>query len=248
MTRFAAAICVGIGLGLCALVLRPALAQDSGTDDRCFPWQEFRNGVCVAKSVPLAPSPTPVEREDTAPPPQPACPASSHVDPAGGGCVADAPPPPPAPPATPRMPTIITCNGGTASAGQCICPAGFSLIPASGDPGGTCVRTNADNCLGGAMTVSGQCLCIGQVTMSGQVYDLEFANGKCVPKRCPRDGPCDTAMTKPETSPNLSSDDGERHRSCGPGMVATRHGCVAARHRSQAIDPGAYFRIAPNSY
>jgi hypothetical protein len=243
MSRFAAAVCVGIGLGLCALALRPALAQDAGTDDRCFPWQEYRNGICAPKPGPPA---APTEPGGGAKPP--ACPASSHLDLASGGCVANAP----APPATARIPAIITCNGGTASAGQCACPTGFRLMPASSDPGGTCVRTDAENCLGGAMTVTGQCLCIGQVTMSGQVYDLEFAGGKCIPKRCPREGPCVAAAAKPgsfvspRTSPRLSSDEAERHRSCGRGEVATRHGCVPARHHPQTIDPGVFFRIAPN--
>ncbi|OAE98571.1 hypothetical protein AYJ54_34020 [Bradyrhizobium centrolobii] len=257
MTRFAAAICLGLGLGLCALAPWPGQTQDSATADRCFPWQEFHNGVCVAKPAPLAPPPLPAapapspplnssigptERGDSANPP--ACPANSHFDPAGGGCVADAP----ARPVTPRTLTTITCNGGMASNGQCVCPAGFDLMPAGSDPGGTCVRTHAENCLGGAMTVSGQCLCTGQVTMSGQVYDLEFSKGKCVPKRCPREGPCATAAAKPgnDALPKLSSDDPEQHRACGRGMVAKRRGCVPARPRSQTIDPGVYFRIRPS--
>ena len=77
------------------------------------------------------------------------------------------------------------------------------------------------------------------------VYDLEFARGKCVPKRCPRDGPCVTGAVRPDidAAPKLSSD--ERPRDCGHGMVATRHGCVPARHRSHATDTNTYFRIAP---
>jgi len=154
--------------------------------------------------------------------------------------------------ATPRVAPsraliTITCIGGTASNGQCACPAGFQLMPSDADPGGTCVRTNAETCQGGALTVTGECLCNGQVTMSGQVYDLELSRDKCVPKRCPRDGPCVTAAAKPEgeTSPKLSSDEPERARNCAKGLIATRHGCVPARHRSQTIDPGAYFRMRP---
>jgi hypothetical protein len=249
MTRFAAAILVGLGLnlslGLC--VAGAGQAQDSEPADRCFPWQEFRSGVCVAKSVPLSPAPPPAAQEPS-PPPAPAdsrattiplvCPPNSHVD--GGACITDVPPTPP------RALITITCNGGTTSNGQCTCPAGFQLMPAGADSGGTCVRTNAENCLGGQMTVTGVCLCDGQVTMSGQVYDLEFSRGRCVPKRCPRDGPCVTAAARPDAdaAPKLSSE--ERPRECGRGMVATRHGCVPARHRSQATDPGTYFRVTPN--
>lgn len=160
----------------------------------------------------------------------------------GGTCIADVAPPP----APPRALITVTCNGGTASDGQCTCPAGFWLMAAATDPGGICVRANADNCLGGQMTVAGECLCDGHVTMSGQVYDLEFARGKCVPKRCPRDGPCTMAESKPDAdaSPKLSSE--ARPPDCGHGMVATRHGCVPARHRSHTTDPGTYFRITPN--
>jgi hypothetical protein len=244
MTRFAAAILLGLalnlGLGLC--LAGTGQAQDAAPADRCFPWQEFRNGVCVAKSVPTAPaqapSPPPAAADSSATTIPLVCPPNSHVD--GGACITDASPTPP------RAPITITCNGGTASNGQCICPAGYELMPTGVDPGGTCARTNAENCIGGAMTVAGQCLCNGRVTMSGQVYDLEFAKGQCVPKRCPRDAPCVTAAAKPETdaSPKLSSE--EPSRDCGRGMVATRHGCVPARHRSHATDPSSYFRITPN--
>jgi hypothetical protein len=83
--------------------------------------------------------------------------------------------------------------------------------------------------------------------MSGQVYDLELSRGRCVPKRCPLDG-LFAAAAKPEgdASPKLSSDESERPRTCAKGMVATRHGCVPARHRSQTIDPGTFFRVTPN--
>jgi hypothetical protein len=116
-------------------------------------------------------------------------------------------------------------------------------MPAGNDQGGTCVRSNADNCLGGQMTVAGECLCIGQVTMSGQVYDLEFARGKCVPKRCPRDSSCVAATAKPDVDTSLKLSSEERPRECGPGMIATRHGCVPVRRRLHATD---YFRIIQN--
>jgi hypothetical protein len=243
MTRFSAAIL--LGLGLCTA--GAGRTQDLEPADRCFPWQEFRNGACAAKSTPIvpaplpavpAPSPPPVPTDNSAAPPPLACPPNSHVD--GGACITDAPP------ASPRTLITITCNGGTASDGRCTCPTGFQLMAAGTDQGGTCVRANADNCLGGQMTVAGECLCNGQVTMSGQVYDLEFSRGKCVPKRCPRDGPCVTAAAKPDrdASPRLSAE--EQPRDCGRGMIATRHGCVPARHRSHTTDPGAYFRTVPN--
>lgn len=244
MTRFAAAILLGFGL----CVTGGGWAQDLGPTDRCFPWQELRNGVCAAKSAPVAPAPAPAAPEPS-PPPAPAetnattsplaCPPNSHGE--GGACITDIAPPS----VPPRAPITITCIGGTASDGRCICPAGFELMAAGPDPGGTCVRANADNCLGGQMTVAGACLCSGQVTMSGQVYDLEFLRGKCVPKRCPRDGPCVTAAVKPDadTSSRLSSD--ERPSDCGHGKVATRHGCVPARRRSRATDTNSYFRITP---
>jgi hypothetical protein len=100
-------------------------------------------------------------------------------------------------------------------------------MPIGTDPVGVCLRPHADNCLGGLMTVAGQCLCIGQVTMSGQVYDLEFAHGKCVPKRCPRDGPCAMAVSTPSADAAPKSSSEER---------------VPARHRWHWPDPNSYFR------
>ncbi|MDN5004722.1 hypothetical protein ACFQZO_28115 [Bradyrhizobium sp. GCM10027634] len=242
MTRFAAALL----LSLC--VAGAGWAQDSEPADRCFPWQEFRNGICAAKSAPMTPAPIPAA-PGPSPPPAPAetnvtaspfvCPLNTHVE--GGACIADVA----LAPALPRAPITITCNGGMARDGQCACPVGFRLMASGTDPGGTCVRVNADNCLGGQMTVSGECPCNGQVTMSGQVYDLEFARGKCVPKRCPRDAPCATPAAKPDApGPKLSSV--EQWHDCGHGMVTTRHGCAPARHRAHAADPGTYFRMAPN--
>ncbi len=81
------------------------------------------------------------------------------------------------------------------SGSTCSCPAGYTLLPATSGSGGTCVRSNAENCRGGVLTVAGICLCDGRVTMSGENYALEFLAGKCVPKRCPdrsylKDGKC----------------------------------------------------------
>jgi len=135
----------------------------------------------------------------------------------------------------------MVCDGGTVADGTCTCPSGFRLMPtADNEAGGTCVRRNADNCLGGEMTVGGKCLCNGQVTMSGETYLLEFSRGKCVPMRCPvtalNDGKCTTSPTlqstdaEPRPRPAAREEDGPRPR-CGRGMVRTRSGCVAVHRR-----------------
>jgi hypothetical protein len=157
------------------------------------------------------------------------------------------------------------------SAGNCVCPAGFNLRPASdGAAGGYCVKTNAENCLGGEMTVAGACQCNAQVVMSGQTYDLEFVRGKCVPKLCPvltvaKDGKCVATSAKsdgvePDTkagaaSPKAlneeASDDDEHRRPCGHGMIRTRSGCAPShrRHPGYAAPvglggyPGYYDRL-----
>ena len=110
-------------------------------------------------------------------------------------------PPPVPPPPTLRLPPVaaapinVFCDGGTVSGSTCTCPADYTLLPATSGNGGTCVRSNAENCRGGVQTVAGICLCDGRVTMSGENYALEFLGGKCVPKRCPdrsylKDGKC----------------------------------------------------------
>src|SRR5207248_710134 len=76
----------------------------------------------------------------------------------------------------------VACEGGTVTAGKCTCPAEFKFLPASSGTGGSCVRSNAENCRGGDLTAGGSCLCSGRVTMSGETYALEFLSGKCVPK------------------------------------------------------------------
>jgi hypothetical protein len=246
----------------------PARAQandDSSSDLQCFPWQEMKGGRCVAKPVT---APPPAAAASPAPPPAPElstdpcglrslstpcrCPAATHLDAASGTCIADAPVTPisPAPAATPAPipPALaIVCAGGTVTNGACICPSGFELMSTDGNPanGGTCVKTHADNCLGGELTVSGTCLCTGQVVMSGETYGLEYVNGKCVPKRCPeqtvmKGGRClaisTTAAapaveaTKP-AAPKEADDEDEHRRRCGKGMVHTHAGCAPARRR-----------------
>ena len=191
MTRLSTALAISI----CWLLAfaAPAIAQsEPGRDPAegtCFPWQEFKAGSCVAKSTPP---------EQTPPPPvlampctggssdvsgQCVCAADTHLDAASGNCLANVV-------ATTRKATdSVVCDGGSLSDGRCTCPAGFDLLPANGNVAGsgTCVRTNAQNCLGGDLTVAGTCFCNGRVTMSGETYALELLGGKCVPKRCPVD-------------------------------------------------------------
>jgi hypothetical protein len=174
---------------------------------------------------------------------------ATHLDTTSGICVADAPVAPAAAtpaPVAPRPATAIICTGGTVSNGACVCPSGFHVMSTDGNPanGGTCVKSHADNCLGGELTVSGTCLCTGQVVMSGETYGLEYVNGKCVPKRCPeqtvpRGGKClaiSTTAVSPEpeatrsAAPKEADEDEHRHR-CAKGMVHARSGCVPARHR-----------------
>jgi hypothetical protein len=160
----------------------------------------------------------------------------------------------------------IICDGGGVSAGACVCPAGFGLRPAGDSAaGGTCVKTNAENCLGGELTVSGTCQCNAQVVMSGETYELEFVRGKCVPKRCPlltiaKDGKCVSASaasdgieadtnagaTPPKASGEEASDDDEHPHHCGQGMIRTRSGsgCVSTHRRHSGFtapaDVGGY--------
>ena len=239
----------------------PSTAIDNG----CFPWQEFRNGQCVGKAMqtppPLPraePAPAPaVVPASPAPPPPPAaaipcldgtrnvsgrciCPANAHYEATDGHCVADL--------ATQWPDLNRVCDGGTLTNGTCACPAGFGLMAAPGNAGGgTCVRTDAENCLGGELTVSGKCMCSGQVKMSGETYLLEYSNGKCLPMDCPvtallGDGKCPVASSAPSApEPQSTERPAPRHakeapeeqestRHCGRGTVHTRYGCVPA-HR-----------------
>jgi hypothetical protein len=272
MTRISAA--AAILIGLIFLDAHPVAAQsDQGI--QCFPWQEYQAGRCVAK-----PSQTPPPMPEPLPSPaaigscdsgtrslsgQCTCPINMHLD-ASGHCTADvaAPVPPLLPPVISPAPARndkVVCEGGRVSNGQCLCPTGFTVISASADAaGGTCVKTNAENCQGGELTVSGACLCNGRVVMSGETYLLEYTHGKCVPKRCPvqtqwLDGKCvalsavspspePEARPKlapaPETSKETAEEEDEHRPHCGRGMVHTRHGCVIARHKlpTMALPPG----------
>ena len=259
MTRIFAATAILICLA--SSISSAAHSQsNSATDHGCFPWQEFRNGQCVAKptnTAPPAPAPavTPPAVTPPAPPAPPslaagpcleggfknsagecACPTGTHADIASGRCAAD----------IAVQPENLTCDGGTLSNGACVCPSGFNLMPAAGNAGGgTCVRTDAENCQGGELTVSGRCLCNGQVTISGETYLLAYSNGKCLPMSCPisamKDSKCGaTASTQPTAEPETKPrpapketrqtrnhpGESEHRRHCGRGMVLTRVGCM----------------------
>ena len=94
--------------------------------------------------------------------------------------------------------------------------------------GGTCVRSNAENCRGGVQTVAGICLCDGRVTMSGESYALEFLSGKCVPKRCPdrsylKDGKC---VASNDTRFSFTCRTGYMPDEATPSTAATGLRCV----------------------
>ena len=249
MTRFFAAAAISV----CSLFLisAPAPAQ---TDSDCFPWQEMRDGRCVPKGT-SAPTRSPSlsgpcigGTNDAGD--QCVCPVNTHLDDASGSCLANIIP---AVPQAPLKPAVnIVCDGSQLSGGACSCPAGFRLRPAGDDvaAGGTCIRTDAENCLGGELTVSGTCLCNRRVIMSGEEYALEYVNGKCVPQHCSiaalKDGKCVSAVAKsgnpePEekarpAAPKLASEGEEPRHHCGRGMIRTHSGCVPARRRV----PGFY--------
>jgi hypothetical protein len=124
----------------------------------------------------------------------------------------------------------VVCGGGVMNNGVCTCPAGFNLMQANGNVAGsgTCVRTNAENCLGGELTVTGTCFCNGRVTMSGETYALEFVGGKCVPKRCPehsylKDGKCVPASDR---GFGFTCRTGYLPDEANPGTAATGLHCV----------------------
>jgi hypothetical protein len=224
------------------------LASDNG----CFPWQDFRNGQCVSKTTQTSPPPLPEQPAAAAspvvaapaPPPPSSAVAPAPLAPAPPSLAAS--PPPDRITRAPELPTV--CDGGTLSNGACTCPSGFRLTAAPGNAaGGTCVRTNAENCLGGELTVGGQCICNGQVTMDGATYLLEYSNGKCLPMRCPvtamSGGKCvSTSSTDPgregeskgrpaTRDDRQTQDEPEARHHCGRGMVRTRAGCVPTRPR-----------------
>jgi len=243
MTRLFAAAAISI----CSLFLIsvPAKAQ---TDSDCFPWQEMRDGRCVPKGT-SAPTRAPslsapcIGGTDDAGG-QCLCPANTHLDDASGSCLVNAVP---AVPQAPQPAVNIVCEGGQLSGSTCSCPAGFRLKPPGDNiaAGGSCVRTDAENCLGGELTVSGTCLCDRHVIMSGEEYALDYVNGKCVPQRCPiaalKKGKCVSTAAKSAggedeektklTSPGLVMEEPEQRRRCGHGMIRTHSGCVPARRR-----------------
>jgi hypothetical protein len=240
MTRISAAAAFLI----CLAFPIPAPAQSNrtmATDNGCFPWQDFKNGQCIAKPAQAPPPALPAPAEPgVAPPPPPAVAATPPPPAAPPPVLAD-----PAPRASPQL--AIVCDGGMVTNGVCACPAGYNLMAAPDNAGGTCVRTNAENCLGGELTVDGKCMCSGQVTMDGETYLLEYSNGKCLPARCPVTSPLRDGRCVASTSPKLSAepepgpaketrdtaDEPGARRHCERGMVYTRSGCVPARRRMQ---------------
>jgi hypothetical protein len=252
MTRISAAAAIFICSAFS--ISSPAHAQANrtlATDNGCFPWQDFKNGQCVAKPAQTPPPALPAPEPAVAPPPPPPPPVVAAPQPPA------APSPVVANPVTRASPQrAIVCDGGTVTNGTCACPAGFNVMPAAGNAGGgTCVRTNAENCLGGELTVNGKCMCSGQVTMDGETYLLEYSNGKCLPMRCPatallRDGRCVASRSpqlssEPEPKPRPAKetkeakdtpDDSEPRHHCERGMVHARSGCVPARRRIQDIN------------
>jgi hypothetical protein len=169
-----------------------------------------------------------------------------------------------------KMADNIVCDGGRVTGGRCACPAGFELMPDSvNSGGGTCVKSHTENCLGGALTVDGKCLCNGQVVMSGETYLLEHVRGKCVPRQCPvqtllKDGKCvATSADAPATSPDLAdspkpahpkeaAEEVEHHDRCGQGRVPTRSGCAAAHRKYHRSSRGSlsryYYRMRYPGY
>lgn len=208
-----------IGISICGVLLAPLSGLAQLDQERCFPWQELRDGACTAKAAPAATQ----SRQLTTTPRDDPPPAAAPVTPA--------PPRPPAPaaavPPAAAPKTAIRCDGGTATGGTCTCPAGYTLLPAA-TGGGTCVRRNAENCRGGALTATGICLCDGRVTMSGEVYRLEFLDGQCVPKHCPdktylKDGKC---VASNDTRFSFTCRTGYIPDDSVPGTAATGLRCV----------------------
>jgi hypothetical protein len=220
-------------LSLCGVLLAPiaGLAQ-SEPENRCFPWQELRDGACVAKAAPVESAPG-QSRQLTTTPRDDLPAAAAPVAPPPAPPVVIAPPPPPlaapvaaAPAAAPAV--AILCDGGTVTCNACSCPGGYTLLPATSGNGGTCVRSNAENCRGGVLTVAGVCLCDGRVTMSGEIYALEFLGGKCVPKRCAeqtflKDGKC---VASNDTRFSFTCRTGYIPDASAPNTAATGLHCV----------------------
>jgi len=212
-----------MAISVCALLAPLAGFAQPGPDNRCFPWQELRDGACIAKDAPASQS-----RQLTTTP---------RDDPPPSAAPAIVPPPLPSPPAPPIAaappvatppPVAILCDGGTVTSGACTCPGSHTLLPATSGSGGTCVRSNAENCRGGVLTVAGVCLCDGRVTMSGEIYALEFLGGKCVPKRCPdksylKDGKC---VAGNDTRFSFTCRTGYIPDDSNPSTVATGLRCV----------------------
>jgi hypothetical protein len=138
------------------------------------------------------------------------------------------------------------CDGGSVTDGRCACPAGFDLLPNSDYGGGTCVKSHAENCQGGELTVDGRCLCTGQVVMSGETYLLEYSRGKCLPKQCPvqsllKDGKCvATSASSPAASPELAG--GRPAPPKGTQTEAQKEEAQKATENEASQEPGHRYR------
>jgi len=198
MTRILATAAILVGLSFSAILVGlsfwispPAHSEPQRnlvSDNGCFPWQLIRNGQCVTKDTPAVPPPLPPEPAGEPSRALAALPVASPL---------------PSENITRRPELTVICNGGTVTNRACTCPSGYRVMASDNEAGGTCVRSNAENCLGGELTVGGKCLCHRQVTMSGEIYLLEYARGKCLPMRCPvtelKDGKCTTSPTLQST-------------------------------------------------
>src|ERR1700737_2499223 len=103
MTRFSAAAIIAICWFLSNVVpviaqpeqgaVRPCPAGEALKDGlcvpdegKCFPWQEFRQGKCVAKPMPGQLAPTKCIGGTSNASGQCACPANTHLDAGSGSC------------------------------------------------------------------------------------------------------------------------------------------------------------------
>jgi hypothetical protein len=130
----------------------------------------------------------------------------------------------------------IVCDGGSRVEGKCSCPAGFDLLPASANAAGsgTCVKTDAENCLGGQMTVAGTCFCSGRVTMSDESYTLELSAASAFPSDVPNIPISGTANASPATTRVLGSPAGPVTSPMKPIRARPRPVCIACRIRRSA--------------
>jgi hypothetical protein len=108
VTRISAAAAISI----CWLVFNPLLAhaQPDRSESKCFPWQELRDGNCVAKATPAPAIPAPCDGSSSDATGRCVCPADTHLDAGNATCVADI--------KAPRKANdSVVCDGGISSNG-----------------------------------------------------------------------------------------------------------------------------------